>query len=173
LYGVRIRELWSFEGTLDRGPYILIGLIGFAIKHNLDRFLATFVCSRQWGIFSCWVPPWGDGGVTATLRDDPTFFGTMVAAALPFIWVGLAQTLKRLRGLRLAAGLAGGVLRPLLEPGVLPVTELAAIGYQHRLWPAVYWKVFSDYIIHRIHLRVLRHIKGQAESAMDEQPRGS
>ena len=35
--------------------------------------------------------------------------------------------------------------------------------YRHNLWPATYWQVWSDYIIHRIHLRVLEHIKERAE----------
>jgi hypothetical protein len=36
--------------------------------------------------------------------------------------------------------------------------------YQHGLWPAWYWRLWSDPIIHRIHDRVLRHIKTLAES---------
>lgn len=35
--------------------------------------------------------------------------------------------------------------------------------YQHGLWPAEYWRWWSDAIIHRIHLRVLTHIKTLAE----------
>ncbi len=35
--------------------------------------------------------------------------------------------------------------------------------YQHGLWPAAYWRWWSDAIIHRIHLRVLRHIQKLAE----------
>jgi len=35
--------------------------------------------------------------------------------------------------------------------------------YQHHLWPAEYWRLWSDAIIHRIHLRVLRHIKTLSE----------
>ena len=35
--------------------------------------------------------------------------------------------------------------------------------YRHHLWPARYWQCWSDYIIHRIHQRVLLHIKQQAE----------
>jgi hypothetical protein len=31
--------------------------------------------------------------------------------------------------------------------------------YQHTIWPTIYWRNWSDYIIHRIHLRVLRHIE--------------
>jgi hypothetical protein len=35
--------------------------------------------------------------------------------------------------------------------------------YRHHLWPARYWQYWSDFIIHRIHQRVLLHIKQQAE----------
>lgn len=35
--------------------------------------------------------------------------------------------------------------------------------YYHRLWPSAYWRVVSDAIIHKIHRRVLDHIKQQAE----------
>ena len=37
--------------------------------------------------------------------------------------------------------------------------------YRHNMWPVSYWQTWSDYIIHRIHLRVLRHIKERAEAA--------
>jgi hypothetical protein len=36
--------------------------------------------------------------------------------------------------------------------------------YSHGLWPAEYWRWWSDAIIHRIHLRVLSHIKKLAEA---------
>ncbi|HMD48856.1 MAG TPA: SRPBCC family protein [Bryobacteraceae bacterium] len=36
--------------------------------------------------------------------------------------------------------------------------------YQHGLWPAGYWRVWSNAIIHRIHLRVMNHIKTLAEA---------
>ncbi len=35
--------------------------------------------------------------------------------------------------------------------------------YQNGIWPAQYWRVWSDAIIHRIHLRVLNHIRDLAE----------
>jgi len=38
--------------------------------------------------------------------------------------------------------------------------------YQHTMWPAAYWRLWSDYIIHRIHLRVLEHIRTQAEATI-------
>jgi len=36
--------------------------------------------------------------------------------------------------------------------------------YQHGLWPAEYWRWWSDAIIHRIHMRVLNHIGTLAEA---------
>lgn len=40
----------------------------------------------------------------------------------------------------------------------------ATTWYTDRIWPSAYWRVWSDYIIHRIHLRVLEHIKKLAEA---------
>ncbi|HXA49574.1 MAG TPA: hypothetical protein VNV86_04690 [Candidatus Acidoferrum sp.] len=37
--------------------------------------------------------------------------------------------------------------------------------YQHGLWPAQYWRWWSDAIIHRIHLRVLTHIQRLSENS--------
>ncbi len=42
--------------------------------------------------------------------------------------------------------------------------------YQHGLWPAHYWRLWSDAIIHRIHLRVLTHIQMLAEKDAGEMP---
>ena len=36
--------------------------------------------------------------------------------------------------------------------------------YRNDLWPAQYWKLWSDHLIHRIHLRVLKHVKQLAET---------
>ena len=35
--------------------------------------------------------------------------------------------------------------------------------YQHGLWPAQYWRWWSDAIVHRIHMRVLSHIRTLSE----------
>jgi hypothetical protein len=35
--------------------------------------------------------------------------------------------------------------------------------YTDRIWPSRYWRVWSDMIIHHIHLRVLNHIKNLSE----------
>jgi hypothetical protein len=36
--------------------------------------------------------------------------------------------------------------------------------YHDAIWPTAYWRLWSDYIIHRIHLRVLNHIRREAEA---------
>jgi hypothetical protein len=36
--------------------------------------------------------------------------------------------------------------------------------YRNKMWPADYWQVWSDMIIHRIHSRVLEHVKRLAEA---------
>lgn len=38
--------------------------------------------------------------------------------------------------------------------------------YYHNIRTAIYWRAWSDYIIHKIHLRVLNHIKHNAEKAV-------
>ena len=35
--------------------------------------------------------------------------------------------------------------------------------YAHHMWPSSYWQLWSDWIIHKIHMRVLCHIKALAE----------
>lgn len=37
--------------------------------------------------------------------------------------------------------------------------------YRNRFWPQPYWRLWSDAIIHRIHERVLEHVKRRAEAA--------
>jgi hypothetical protein len=35
--------------------------------------------------------------------------------------------------------------------------------YRHTLWPSAYWKLWSDSILHKIHMRVLFHIRDEVE----------
>ena len=37
--------------------------------------------------------------------------------------------------------------------------------YTHKIQPAFYWSLWGEYIVHRIHLRVLKHIRREAEKA--------
>jgi uncharacterized membrane protein YhaH (DUF805 family) len=54
----------------------------------------------------------------------------------------------------------------LLEP--LPGGRTRIVGttwYQLQFWPSSYWRLWSDAIIHRIHLRVLNYVKALSENS--------
>jgi hypothetical protein len=36
--------------------------------------------------------------------------------------------------------------------------------YKHNMWPATYWRIWSDFLIGRIHRRVLNHVKNLSET---------
>src|SRR5271155_5556028 len=95
----RLRDLWTWEGSIGRGPYVLIGLIGFAIKHNLDRLIAWSVFHRPWSILDYWRPLHGANGIATVSHSDSAFLLTLVATSLPFVWIGVVQTLRRLRSI--------------------------------------------------------------------------
>lgn len=54
-------------------------------------------------------------------------------------------------------------LEPLDEGGT---RLIGTTWYSHGLWPAFYWRLWSDWIIHKIHLRVLEHIRREAEASI-------
>jgi|HubBroStandDraft_1064217.scaffolds.fasta_scaffold20202_3 uncharacterized membrane protein YhaH (DUF805 family) len=108
-------DLWSTEGTIDRGPYALVGLIGFAIKHNFDRLLATGMFHRKWSLFNYWIPLDRAVRVTSLSTSDRTFLLWMLVLSLPFIWVGVALTTQRLRAMGLPLWLVALFFLPYLN----------------------------------------------------------
>ncbi len=108
-------DLWRWEGAISRERYALIGLIGFAIKHNLDRALATFVFERDWGVFNYWILPFGPLSLTEVLRQEGDFVAAMVAISLPFIWIGVVLTARRLRSIGLPTWMLVGFFLPFLN----------------------------------------------------------
>ncbi len=105
--------LWRWDGTVDRGPFVIVGVLGFALKHNLDRLVATLY-RRPWGLFN-YVLPEPRTGISSFTPDDWMFYGSLVALALPFIWVGVGMTLRRLRACRLPTGLISLFFVPLVN----------------------------------------------------------
>ena len=103
------------DGTVGRGAYAAVGLVLFAVKHNVDRFVATFVFHRPWSIFNYLVPPEGDGPLTGLGAGPLAFYATLVAVALPFIAVGVVLTLGRLRDAGWPSGLVLLFFAPVLN----------------------------------------------------------
>ncbi len=51
----------------------------------------------------------------------------------------------------------------LIEIGKNKTLVQGTTWYENKMWPETYWKFWSDYIIHKIHMRVLSHIKYSSE----------
>ncbi len=87
---------WSWNGKASRGTYALVGAIGFAVKHNLDRYIALRFGFR-WGVWSYLNP------LSRALQASPLtaierkFLAILLITAIPFIWIGITMTVKRLR----------------------------------------------------------------------------
>jgi uncharacterized membrane protein YhaH (DUF805 family)/uncharacterized protein YndB with AHSA1/START domain len=111
----RISSLWRWDGTVGRGLYALVGVLAFALKHNLDRFLATLVFHRSWSVFNYWIPPVRVLHLASLPRSDALFLLTMLMLALPFIWVGVALTVRRLRAIGLPLWLVVWFFVPVLN----------------------------------------------------------
>jgi hypothetical protein len=107
--------LWRPGGTVDRSTYALVGVVGFAIKHNLDRLVASWGFHRPWGVFNYWVPLRDITGITALNSDQARFLEALLAMALPFIWVGVLMTAKRLRSAALPSSLVALFFVPFLN----------------------------------------------------------
>lgn len=112
---IRFDTFWRSSGTVDRGTYALVGVLGFALKHNLDRIVANYGFHRQWGLFDYWEPVRDVARITQLNRDEAVFLGTLLALSLPFIWVGVALTIKRLRSAGLPQSLVALFFLPFLN----------------------------------------------------------
>src|SRR5438128_4265818 len=115
---VSFSDLWRWQGTVDRRTYALVGVTGVAIKHNIDRVVAASVFGRGFSPLNYWVPPVQAIRVISLPSADATFLATMLAIALPFIWVGLAMTIRRLRSAGLHAMARRIVLYSCRQPGL-------------------------------------------------------
>jgi hypothetical protein len=102
---ISFADLWRPSGVVDRRTYALVGVLAFALKHNLDRMVASLVFHRPWGLFNYWIPLDHVAGITALSRSDAVFLATLVALALPFVWLGVTMSLKRLRSAQLPLSL--------------------------------------------------------------------
>ena len=101
----RLGTLFRMDGEVGRAFYAAVGIIGFLLKHLADRLVAEFLFGRTWEMFSYWHSPFRPA-VPFSVLGDARFAVTMLAIALPFIWVGLAMTVKRLRSIGRPAWLA-------------------------------------------------------------------
>lgn len=100
-----LQRLLLLTGTAGRGQYLLTGLVLFAVKYALDSAVAQWF-ARPWSLLNYLIWPDRDSLLVFQLPEADRRFGlVMVALALPFIWVGVTFTMKRLREARLPLSL--------------------------------------------------------------------
>src|SRR5687767_12418298 len=72
-FRVRFSDLWKWQGEVDRGTYAFVGIALFAIKHNIDRIVATAIFGRRFTIFNYWIPPTDAVRIDALSPNDVRF----------------------------------------------------------------------------------------------------
>jgi uncharacterized membrane protein YhaH (DUF805 family) len=90
-------NLWQWEGRSSRAAYAAVGGAAFTLKFLTDWLVVTRVFHRPWSLLNYWRPFGAINGVHSLSLENRLFAGTMLFLALPFIWLGLAMTVKRLR----------------------------------------------------------------------------
>src|SRR5262249_19244116 len=102
--------------TIDRGPYLLTGVILFLVKFAIDWTIATQGFGQSWSPLNYLI--WPDD---RTLRvfdltaPDRWFALTMLLVSLPFIWTGVLLSLHRLRATGLPMALVVFFFVPLVN----------------------------------------------------------
>ncbi len=84
-----IAWLFTWNGTVTRSQYFVAGSVLLGIKYLIDRQIASLF-GQRWEFWSYFFPR------VAVFRFN-TMFLVMSAVALPFFWIGIALTLRRLR----------------------------------------------------------------------------
>jgi uncharacterized membrane protein YhaH (DUF805 family) len=99
------KRFMLLTGTLSRSRYLLIGAVLFLVKYALDSTVASGY-GRPWSPLNYLVWPDRSSVLVFDLPEADRQFGlTMLAIALPFIWIGVTLTLQRLRDAQLPLAL--------------------------------------------------------------------
>lgn len=94
---MKFSDLWRWEGRTGRREYAAVGIIGVAIKHFLDRMIAMAFLPDHAALFNYWAPLGRAARLNHLSGTEARFLATLLIVSIPFIWVGVAMTVKRLR----------------------------------------------------------------------------
>jgi uncharacterized membrane protein YhaH (DUF805 family) len=100
------RESWkwlfTWEGRVQRVPYLLAGTTLTIMKFVIDRSVAAHY-GESWRIWNYFLPAL-DVSISGLGLRQPRLYAILWAVAILFFWVGIALTLRRLRDAGLQAG---------------------------------------------------------------------
>ena len=94
---MKFADLWRWDGKVSRGKYAAVGLIGVVIKHNLDRLIAGSFLGYEKSFFNYWAPLGKAARLDHLSSTETKFLATLLLFSIPFLWVGVAMTVRRLR----------------------------------------------------------------------------
>jgi uncharacterized membrane protein YhaH (DUF805 family) len=106
-------DFWTWRGKIGRAAYAGVGILLFAIKHNLDRAIAS-AYGFKWGIFNYWIYN-QPAGIDTLSGEQARYYATLVLVAIPFIWIGVVLTLRRLRDANLPLWMVAFFFLPFLN----------------------------------------------------------
>jgi hypothetical protein len=126
-------DLWRWRGTIDRFPYLLAGTALLVLKYALDWLTVNVLFGRSWAPLDYFVIPVQANRIAALAEEDRWLFGILLAQALPFVWMGVLLTVKRLRAAQLSPALVLFFFVPLVNLvfflilGLLPSRRAPAV----------------------------------------------
>jgi uncharacterized membrane protein YhaH (DUF805 family) len=111
---MKVQDFFTIQGRVSRVAYALTGMVLTLIKHNLDRVLAMQIHLQSWGLMEFMAPLGMLNRPYPLTSAEKQFLLTMALLAIPFIWVGVVLTVKRLRD----AGVTGRLVFLFFIPAV-------------------------------------------------------
>jgi uncharacterized membrane protein YhaH (DUF805 family) len=93
---MKFADLWRWNGKVGRAEYAAVGVVGILIKHNLDRLIASSFLGYK-NSFNYWAPLGKAARLSHLSGTEAKFLATLLLFSIPFLWVGVAMTVQRLR----------------------------------------------------------------------------
>ena len=94
---MRFANLWEWQGRISRKTYLLVGLTAFSLKFGLDWLVVTQFSHRPWSLVDYWHPFGAVRSFGAINSAQRGMALVLLALALPFLYIGLSMTVRRLR----------------------------------------------------------------------------
>src|SRR5436190_11607611 len=111
---LEFRDLWRWDEEISRAPFVRWAFLLFILKYNLDRALVAFAFDRDWSVLSYFSEA-APGLRSFSPANSPTELLILLAASLPFLWVGVLLCIKRLRSARLPLWMAVLFVVPIVK----------------------------------------------------------
>src|SRR5258706_5566142 len=93
---LQFADLWRWDGKANGKTYAIVGIVGMAIKHLVDHLVAAGFF-HSYGFFNYWAPLGRGAHLSRLTTDEGKFLATMLLVSLPFLWIGVMMSVKRLR----------------------------------------------------------------------------